>query len=860
MKLLSEWLSSNGFMPHGFCYQWKPALVWLNVFSDSLIALAYFCIPVALVHFVRKRRDVPFSWMFICLGIFIAACGMTHVMDVWTLWVPSYWFSGGVKVITALASIPTAVALVRFVPQAISLPTHADLEAANEELRRQDDNLKRIEERFRQMADNIQEIFWMMDPQSKAATYVSPAFEQICELPVESLYSNPRAYRELIHPEDRQRVLAGLDRLQATSQFEEEFRINCPSGKVKWLRAIGFNAKDSSGAVRSLVGTVQEITTRKAMEITLRESEDLFRDLVEHSTDLICTHTLEGRLLSVNELPAKLLGYSREELLNKPMRELLLPEARAQFDQSLLNIQRDGFVKGSMVVLTKSGERRIWEYHNTLRTTGVSTPIVRGIAHDITEQKRMERALRLSEEKFSKAFRASPHAILITTKTEGRLIDVNDNFFRIMGFTRDETIGRTSFELGLWTSSNDREDMLRELSESGRVKSKEITLQTRAGRNLAVSYSAEMIELGGSKCVLSVWEDITERKRAEARLREYEKALEGVEEMIAVLDREHRYLLANQSFLHFGNSKREEVVGHLVSELKEGKFIGQVVKERLDEAFEGKIVKCEAQYKDPETGQRDIFISYLPLEGTTGIDRVVCVMQDITERKLAERELRRLSGQLLRLQDQERRKIARDLHDTTGQDLVALAATLSQLHDSIPTANRKWRNLVSQCQVVAARSLREVRTLSYLLHPPILDEAGLEDAVRHFTDGFGKRTGIEMEVEVSPMFGRLPEGIELGLFRVIQESLVNIQRHSGSFTAKIVLSRDAENIVLEVSDTGRGISASHRKKNGTVPLAVGVGIPSMEERVEQLGGQLSIDSSSRGTTVSVTVPLDDQGK
>jgi signal transduction histidine kinase len=147
-----------------------------------------------------------------------------------------------------------------------------------------------------------------------------------------------------------------------------------------------------------------------------------------------------------------------------------------------------------------------------------------------------------------------------------------------------------------------------------------------------------------------------------------------------------------------------------------------------------------------------------------------------------------------------------------------------------------------------------------LLHPPILDEAGLEDAVRHFTDGFGKRTGIEMEVEVSPRFGRLPEGIELGLFRVIQESLVNIQRHSGSFTAKIVLSRYAENIVLEVSDTGRGISASHRKKNGTVPLAVGVGIPSMEERVKQLGGQLSIDSSSRGTTVSVTVPLHDQGK
>ncbi len=146
----------------------------------------------------------------------------------------------------------------------------------------------------------------------------------------------------------------------------------------------------------------------------LRESEDRYRDLVEHSTDLICTYNPEGQLLSVNELPAKLLGYSREELLKKPMREFLLPEARAQFDESLVGIKKDGFVKGLMVVLTKTGERRIWEYHNTLRTDGVSTPIVRGVAHDVTDQKRIERALRLSEEKFSKAFLASPYAIIIS--------------------------------------------------------------------------------------------------------------------------------------------------------------------------------------------------------------------------------------------------------------------------------------------------------------------------------------------------------------------------------------------------------------------------------------------------------------
>jgi len=230
MNLLSEWLSSNGLMLHGFCYHWKPALIWLHSVSDALIALAYFSIPIALIHLVRERRDIPFSWMFVCFGVFIAACGATHLMKVWTLWIPSYWFAGGVKVITALASIPTAVSLVRLVPQALSLPSPEAMRAANEQLIRQDAVLKKSEERFRQMAENIQEIFWMMNPVTKEATYVSPAFEQICEAPLEALYSNPTSYRELIHPEDRQRVLEGLEKLERSNRLERNFGSSARAG------------------------------------------------------------------------------------------------------------------------------------------------------------------------------------------------------------------------------------------------------------------------------------------------------------------------------------------------------------------------------------------------------------------------------------------------------------------------------------------------------------------------------------------------------------------------------------------------------------------------------------------------------
>jgi PAS domain S-box-containing protein len=233
---------------------------------------------------------------------------------------------------------------------------------------------------------------------------------------------------------------------------------------------------------------------------------------------------------------------------------------------------------------------------------------------------------------------------------------------------------------------------------------------------------------------------------------------------------------------------------------------------------------------------------------------------DITDRKHAEEELRRLSGQLLRLQDEERRKIARDLHDSTGQDLVALATTLGHLRHSIPSSARRSRKLFSMCRALAERSIREIRTLSYLLHPPLLDEAGLVEALRHFTAGFAERTGIEVDLEVAPHFGRLTPEMELGLFRMVQECLTNIQRHSGSFTAKMRVDRNPDKIILQVSDAGRGISASKQVQNGTIPKPVGVGIPSMQERAMQIGGRLEIDSSTNGTTVRITIPVEGKRK
>src|ERR1700736_3408169 len=155
MDFFKNLFSPSGFMPHGYCYLWRPNLILLHAVSDSLIALAYLSIPITLLYFIRKRRDLPFNWMFVLFGVFILACGATHAMEVWTLWHATYWLSGAVKAVTALVSVPTAILLVRLVPQALALPSPEELRGEISERKRAQEALSnakteleiRVEER-----------------------------------------------------------------------------------------------------------------------------------------------------------------------------------------------------------------------------------------------------------------------------------------------------------------------------------------------------------------------------------------------------------------------------------------------------------------------------------------------------------------------------------------------------------------------------------------------------------------------------------------------------------------------------------------------------------------------------------------
>ena len=228
------------------------------------------------------------------------------------------------------------------------------------------------------------------------------------------------------------------------------------------------------------------------------------------------------------------------------------------------------------------------------------------------------------------------------------------------------------------------------------------------------------------------------------------------------------------------------------------------------------------------------------------------VQERTTDLEVLNRNLRELSARLMQLQDDERRRIARELHDSVGQTLAALAMNLGLARNDLERLTKITETLNDSENLVRLMST-EVRTISHLLHPPLLDEAGLSSALRWYVNGFAQRSGIKVDLDLPDDFRRLPGEMETAIFRVVQESLTNIHRHSDSPAAKIVLRQHKTEVLVEVSDHGKGIPPEKLEQMASAG-APGVGIRGMRERLRQLGGSLKIDSGQSGTVITVRLP------
>ncbi len=368
-----------------------------------------------------------------------------------------------------------------------------------------------------------------------------------------------------------------------------------------------------------------------------------------------------------------------------------------------------------------------------------------------------------------------------------------------------------------------------------------------------VSPEEFLSELGGQGEIRRLLGNMQRFSDLEQRLNNSESLLnsflDNCSNIVFLRDREGRFMLANKKFQEAFNLPHEEIIGRTPDDISPPGFAERYRATDLEVIRTGKPLEFE-QASMQSDGLHMGIVQKFPLFDDRGaIYAVGAIATDITERKRHEDEIAILSGRVLMAQDEERRRIAMTLHDSIGQDFIALNMLLEEIHEAVNPKNAKFRKLFSRCKDLAGRCARGVRSLSYMLHPPILDQLGLAEAIRDFVARFKKRTGIQVELKMPQGLGRMAREVELALFRVVQESLTNVHRHSGSRTAKISIRNDS-GIVLEINDCGD----SSKTLGSLPPFRCGVGILSMQERVKSVGGQFEIESNARGTTVLVKIP------
>jgi PAS domain S-box-containing protein len=468
---------------------------------------------------------------------------------------------------------------------------------------------------------------------------------------------------------------------------------------------------------------------------------------------------------------------------------------------------------------------------------------------------------------------------IMSKDLNGTITSWNRTAEQLLGWKASEAIGRPVMMIIPPELADQEAEILRKLRRGERIEHFETLRVTKAGRRMQVSVTISPVRDARGRTIgaSTIIRDITNVKEMEATARL------NAERLRAAFSQTYSFLVfvatdgtiseANQAAIEGCGFTRAEVIGRKFWEPWWGSLPDEERKLRdmVARAAAGEIVREECYYtmRDQSMHYADRTVS--PVRDASG--RVVMLIAsgiDITEQKLlrdqleqrvrertreleqSNTSLRELSGRLLRAQDEERRRIARELHDSIGQLLAALSMNISTVSLERAKLSKIAQGSVDENEALVMRVSDEIRTLSYLLHPPLLDEIGLESALRDYVDGFAERSKIAVRLDVAPDVGRLSREAEIALFRVVQECLTNIHRHSGSPTAEIRIARANGTVRLEVRDEGKGMPSDKLLVvNSTGTL--GVGFRGMRERLRQLGGSLEVSSNGNGTVVAATL-------
>ena len=526
--------------------------------------------------------------------------------------------------------------------------------------------------------------------------------------------------------------------------------------------------------------------------------------------------------------------------------------------------------KGSVV---ENRPVTIWSQHpwyvmGTATFTVLESLLIATLWLDMRRRKRVQAELQRTQSLLQAILDGAPDFIFLKDR-ECRMVMANPAMLRAIGKPAEQVLGKTSREcfddpeLGRAILEHDFR-----ILETGVAESVEETVSGPGGLHILLTTKSPYCDPEGRTIgLIGVSREITERKRAENELRESEARLREAQHLAHVgssswdVDSDTTTWSEEMYRITGWDPNRPAPTYDERAALYSPESWARLKEAMQRTLATGEPFELDVDILRPDGAVRRVHASGAAVRDERGrVVRIDGTLQDITDQKLAEeairqtnRKLHQLSRDLLRSQDYERRRIARELHDSTAQLLAALSINLGRLRDSALEPDRRAQVLSETIDLAAACSA-EIRTVTYLLHPPLLDEVGLADALRVYVQGFNQRTGIGVEILIPRDFGRLASEMETALFRIAQEGLANVHKHSGSRSAVIRLERDPCEVRLVLQDRGHGLPTA------LLPWAkefvhFGVGLTGMRERAEQLGGRLELTSDDGGVRLAVTLPL-----